>query len=55
MIEIFAEVKGIAFLGKINQLELSDLAGYFGKKFVLVLSVPPLDKVTTKPHNDGKH
>ena len=48
MTEIFAEVKGIAFLGKRNQLELSDLTGYFGKKFVLVLSVPPLDKVTTK-------
>ena len=48
MTEIFAEVKGIAFLGKRNQLEFSDLTGYFGKKFVLVLSVPPLDKVTTK-------
>ena len=36
MTEIFAEVKGIAFLGKRNQLELSDLTGYFGKKFVLV-------------------
>ena len=48
MAETYSGLQGIAFLGMKSHLESKELAGYFGKNYVLILSVPPLDQETTK-------